>query len=80
MSQFWHTYMRLSDLLTQKVKYTTQDNVRSVIKPLSWWYKTDLIYQRKKILNYILYTDTFFPKTDIKLEIHVHIFVQMVSL
>ena len=41
---------------------TTQDNVRSALKPLTQWYITDLLSQRLRRLNCRFYTDTLFSK------------------
>jgi len=45
-----------------RIKNTTQYNVRSAILPLTRRYRTDLLSQRLKRLNTRLYTDTMFAK------------------
>jgi len=44
------------------IKYTTQQNVRSAILPLTRRYRTDLLSQRLRRLNTRFYTDTMFSK------------------
>ena len=41
---------------------TTQDNARSALKPLKWWYRTYLLLQRIHRLHCRFYTDTLFAK------------------
>ena len=41
---------------------TTQDNVRSALKPLTLWYRTGFLLQRLRQLNCRFYTDTLFAK------------------
>ena len=46
----------------QTLQVTTQKGVRSAIMPLSRRYRTDLMYQQKKLRNQKFYTDTVFGK------------------
>ena len=44
------------------LKSTTRDNVRSTLKPLTRWYRTDLLSQRLPQHNCRFYIDTLFAK------------------
>ena len=46
----------------QTMQVTTQKGVRSAIMPLSRRYRTDLMYQQRKLRNQKFYTDTLFGK------------------
>ncbi|KAI2503235.1 Reverse transcriptase (RNA-dependent DNA polymerase) [Fragilaria crotonensis] len=46
----------------QTLQVTTQKGVRSAIMPLSRRYRTDLMYQQRKLRNQKFYTDTLFGK------------------
>ena len=50
------------DKANHTLQHTTQDNVRSALKPLTRRYRIDLLYQRLHILNCRFYTDTLFTK------------------
>ena len=57
LSQLWGIEL---DKETFTIQSTTQENVRSALKPLTWWYRTDILSQRLRRLNCIFYTDTIF--------------------
>ena len=50
------------DKSTRKIQPTTQDNVRSALKLLTWRYRTDFLLQRLRRLNCIFYIGTLFAK------------------
>ena len=50
------------DKAKRNLQSTTQDNVRSALKPLTQWYITYLLSQRLRRLNCRFYTDTLFAK------------------
>ena len=50
------------DKAKRNFQSTTQGNVRSALKPMTRWYRTDLLSQRLCQLNFIFYIDTLFAK------------------
>ena len=50
------------DKAKRTLQSTTQDNVISSLKTLIWWYRTYLLSQRLRLINFIFYTDTIFAK------------------
>ena len=59
----WDNQMGVGlDKANRTLQYTTQDNVRSSLKPMTWCYKTYLMSQRLHGLNCRFYTDTLFAE------------------
>ena len=50
------------DKAKRTLQSTTQDNVRSDLKPLTWRYRTDFLFHRICQLNFRFYTDMVFAK------------------
>ena len=50
------------DKANRILQSTTQDNVRSALKSLTWQYRTEFLSHRLRQLNCIFYTDTLFSK------------------
>ena len=50
------------DKANRNLQSTTQDNVISALKPLTWRYRKYFLLQRLSRLNCRLYTDTLFAK------------------
>ena len=68
-----HHHVLSSDILVKKVgiglnkasknlEYKTQEIVRSIIKPLTWQYRTGFLSRMFSRLNLRFYTDTLFSK------------------
>ena len=58
-SQLWGIELDKENFTIQS---TTQENVRSALKPLTWWYRTDFLSHIICRLNSRFYTDTLFAK------------------